>query len=348
MRWNQGIGRPSWTGRTSCKTSAARIYAQALQCERVRETGSPCLTCEECVAFKQPGGHPSHIEHDCARFGRLEDVEENLKALRSHPIFGRRWVLTLNETHRASLRALDAVNTLLEEPPSWAVFIIVTPEIDKLPPTIKSRCAILEFRPISFEASLSHLTRLCHLEKIPYEAEGLALIAEVSRGGVRDMITRLDQVSEGGAVVTEQEVRRLFKINYVDTVVQYIRGLLAGDLQLQVTIVEKWPDPPSKKAQAIEAVLAFLFTTGVLRLRRQDRVINAMLPTDQEWIVAEMSARAAAAGIDERKFWQEIVDFWRPEGSELTDAAFVQKVIKFDTLLNIDRGLGSPARAVSG
>ena len=73
-----------------------------------------------------------------------------------------------------------------------------------------------------------------------------------------------------------------------------------------------------------------------------------MLPTDQEWIVAEMSARAAAAGIDERKFWQEIVDFWRPEGSELTDAAFVQKVIKFDTLLNIDRGLGSPARAVSG
>ena len=139
------------------------------------------------------------------------------------------------------------MNTLLEEPPSWAVFIIVTPEIDKLPPTIKSRCAILEFRPISFEASLSHLTRLCHLEKIPYEAEGLALIAEVSRGGVRDMITRLDQVSEGGAVVTEQEVRRLFNLNYVDTVVQYICAAWQAICNFKLTIVESGLTHPQKR-----------------------------------------------------------------------------------------------------
>jgi DNA polymerase-3 subunit gamma/tau len=330
------------------KTSAARIYAQGHQCENLSETGSPCLACEECRGFLQPGGHPNHIKHDCARFGRLEDVQEALRALRSNPIFGSRWILELNEAQGASPRAHDAVLTLLEEPPSWAVFIIVTPEIDKLPPTIKSRCAILEFQPISFEASLSYMTRLCHLEKIQYEAEGLALIAEVSRGEVREMVTRLDQVSEGGGGVTEQEVRRLFNLDYVDTVVEYIRAVLASDLQLQLVVVDRWRDRPSKKAEAIEAVLTFLFTTGVLRLRREGRIINAMLPADQEWIVAEMSARAAAADIDERKFWQEIVDFWRPGGSEFTDATLVAKVVKFDALLNIDRGLGSPARAVRG
>jgi DNA polymerase III subunit gamma/tau len=327
------------------KTSAARIYAQAHQCEKPSETGSPCLTCDECLLFSEPGGHPSHIKHDCARFGRLEDVAEALRALRSHPIFGKRWILELNEAQGASPRALDAVLTQLEEPSCGAVFIIVTPDIDKLPPTIKSRCAIFEFRRISFEASLSHLVRVCDSEKIRYQIEGLALIAEVSRGGVREMVTRLDQVSEGGGEVTEQEVRRLFNLDYVDRVVQYVRAVLARDLQLQVSVIDQWRDRPSKKAGAIEAVLGFLFKTGFLRLLREDRIINAMLPADREQILAEMSARAAAVDIDERTFWQEIIDFWSPKESELTDAALMGKVIRFDTLLNIDRRLGSPARA---
>jgi DNA polymerase III delta prime subunit len=273
-------------------------------------------------------------------------VASRRRALRSNPIFGSRWVLELNEAQGASPKALDAVLTQLDDPPSWAVFIIVTPDSEKLPPTIKSRCEILQFRPISCEASLSHLTRLCHLEKIPYEAEGLALIAEVSRGGVREMVTRLDQVSEGGGVVTEQEVRRLFNLDYVDTVVQYICAALAGDLQLQVSVIDKWRDLSSKKHEAIEAVLGFLFTTGVLRLRRENRIINAMRPGDRKRIVAEMRARAAAYGIDERDFWQEAVDFWSQDGA-VTDAGIIAKVTKFDTFLNFDRhahGLTSPAR----
>ena len=266
------LGGPSGVG----KTSLLRIYPQALQCENVSETGSPCLTCEQCVAFAQPGGHPGCHELDCARSGHFEEVEEILASLRSYPMFGRWRIFALDEVQQASRRALDAMNKLLEEPPLWVVVIFATTEVDKLPPTIKSRSAIHELKAISFEAGLAHLKRLCDLESITYELEGLSLIVEVSCGNLRDMITRLDQVSEGDGVVSEQEVRRLLNLDYVDTLVRYMGAVLAADLQTQVNIVDQWSDVASKKADAIQAFLAFLFTTEVLRLYRPNRLMNSM------------------------------------------------------------------------
>ena len=325
------LGGPGGVG----KTSLLRIYPQALQCEDVSKSGSPCLNCDQCVAFAQPGGHPSCTELDCARSGRFEDVEEILATLRFNPIFGRWRILALDETQQASRRALDALNKQLDELPSWAVFIFATTDVDKLPPPIKSRCAMYELKPISFEAGLLHLKQLCELESIPYELDGLSLIAEVSRGDLRDMITRLDQVSEGGGVVTEQEVRRLFNLDYVDTLVRYMRAVLAADLQAQVNIVDQWSDLASNKAEAIQAFLVFLFTTEVLRFYRPDRLMSSMRPDDREWIVAKTRDRANGAGMDQRKFWQEVVDFWNPDGGGMTDAALCAKLIKFDALMNI-------------
>jgi DNA polymerase III subunit gamma/tau len=330
------------------KTSLARIYAQALQCENLRSTGSPCLTCKECLAFEQRESHRGFDELDCARFGRFDDVDGFLKNLAFAPIFGTWRILMLDEAQEASPKALQAMLKQLEEPPPWGVFIIVARTIDRLPRTIQSRCAAIhELKPISFEMGLLHLTKLCELENIPYELEGLSLIAEVSRGEVRDMMNRLEQVSEGGGVVTEAEVRRVLNLDYVDTIVRYIRAVLASNRQRQVSVIDEWNDEPSKKANAIEAFLVFLFTTEVLRLRRQDRIMNSILIADCEQIVAEMSARAATARMDERRFWQEVVDFWGRDGA-VTDAGLIAKVIKFDAFLNIDRdsdGLASSARA---
>ena len=319
------------------KTSLARIYAQALQCENVSSTGSPCLTCEECLAFERRDSHRGFHEMDCARFGRFDDIDPALKNLSFMPVYGPRRILMLDETQEASPKALEATNKLVEEPPPWVVFIFVTRAIDKLLPATISRCAIHELKPISFEMGLLHLKKLCELEKIPYEVEGLSLLAEVSRGQVRDMMNRLEQVSEGGGVITEAEVRRVLNLDYVDTLVRYIRAVLASDRQQQVGLIDEWNDEPSKKADAIEAFLGFLFTTEVLRLRRPNRVMNSIPATDREQIVAAMSARAANVNIDERRFWQEVVDFWGHDGA-VTDAGLIAKVTRFDQFLNIDRG----------
>jgi len=319
------------------KTSLGRIYAQALLCENVGETGSPCRACGECRAFEQPGGHPSYIELNCARSGRLEQVEGDLKALGHSPMYGSRWILALDEAHQTSPKAFDAMLKLLEEPPYGAVFIMLTTAIDKVPQTIKSRCAVHELKPVDFKPSLLHLERLCKAEKIAYETDGLALIVDVSGGGIRDMVTRLDQVSEDGASVTEREVRRLFNLDYVDTLVRYMRAVLTADLQAQINVIQEWSDMPAKKAEGVQRSLEFLFMTEFMRLRREDRIMNSMLPADREWIATEMHVRARAAGIDERTFWQEMVDFWNANNGGMTDAELFAKVTKFDAFMNIER-----------
>ena len=124
---------------------------------------------------------------------------------------------------------------------------------------------------------------------------------------------------------------------------------LAGDRQLQVDVIDGWSDFASKKTEAIEAFLVFLFTTEILRLYRQDRVLQGIRLADHEQIVTEMRARAAAAGIDECKFWQEAINFWRPEAGGLTEATLIARILKFDRWLNIDRvicGVTTPVLAV--
>ena len=118
------------------KTSLARIYARALQCENPSNTGSPCLTCKECLAFERRESGRGFDELDCARFGRFDDIDGFLKNLAFTPMFGTWRILMLDETQEASPKALDAMNKTLEEPPPWGVFIIVTRTIDRLPPTI--------------------------------------------------------------------------------------------------------------------------------------------------------------------------------------------------------------------
>ena len=190
------------------KTSLGRIYAQGLFCESGSSSGSPCRACRQCVDFEKRR-HPEYIELNCAREGSLENIKPVLKYLTIHPMFSGRRIVLFDEAQQMSPKAFDALLKLLEEPPPWVVFIIVTTAIDQLPEAIKSRCTVHELKPVGFELRVSLLKRICEAERIEYEGEGLALIAELSGSNLRELIVRLDQVIEDGGPVGEQEVRRL-------------------------------------------------------------------------------------------------------------------------------------------
>lgn len=127
------------------------------------------------------------------------------------------------------------------------------------------------------------------------------------------------------------------RLDYLDTVVRYLRVVLTRDLEAQIQTLETWSDPAFKKAGAIHELLVFLFSTEVLGVRRVTQVMKGISQSDRAWIASEMRQRADVARLSPRDFWQSAVDFWAPQGSDLTHPALIAKAIQFDALLNTAR-----------
>jgi DNA polymerase-3 subunit gamma/tau len=316
------------------KTSCALIYADALQCE-APNNGSPCGSCGNCRGRIPGNPNPNTTIIDCVRRGRFEDFESAFRPLRSQPMFGRRHVVILDEVHGASKKAIEATLRILETPGEHTL-ILTTDQPELLPRTVLQRCTRLEFHPVPFEASLNFLKSICDKEKISYDVAGLSLVVENSGGAPREMLNQIDAVAEGGGPVNESEVRRVLNLDYVDKVATYLNTVFSKDLQAQMDALDCWTDGAAKKAAAIEAFIAFVFTTDILRIYRRSQLMEALPVASRLEIVQAVRTRSVALKFDERRFWQEILEFWKPE-SVITEASLVARAVRFDQFMNIER-----------
>lgn len=325
---------PTGTG----KTSGARAYGRALLCSSVTDDASGCGRCQDCCSFSSHEGHPSYREVDCSRYGRIEFIEEEVNRLRLVSPFNPHNVLVLDECQNITPKAWETLLKPLEPDNSSATILLVTTALGQIPCAIASRLEKYEFLPLCFEGALKHLKKLCEREQITYELDALALISSLASGNIRDLVMRLDQVSERTRTVTEADVRRIFRLDYVDVLVRYLKAVLEGDLEQQISTIENWAGVPRQKSDAIQSLLTYLFVTEVLRFRRHDPLMATTTLADRHWIVERMSQRAAARNTHRRQFWQAATDFWDPL-PEVTEASLINKIVKFDTFINIDRRL---------
>ena len=190
------------------KTTAARIFAKALNCEKGPEVGpcNECATCREITA----GADLDVLEIDAATYSKVEQVRELAESLRYGPARDRYKVVVLDEVHRLSRQAFDALLKLVEEPPPRLVFIFATTEIDAVPATILSRCQEYHFRRVSSVELAAHLAEICRAESIEATPRALALVARAGEGSVRDAVALLDQLATfGNGRVDEAEAARL-------------------------------------------------------------------------------------------------------------------------------------------
>ena len=180
---------PRGVGKTTC----ARILAKTINCTSLTAEQEACGTCDSCVSF-QTGHSFNFHELDAASNNSVDDIRSLIEQVRIPPQAGKYKIYIIDEVHMLSANAFNAFLKTLEEPPSYAIFILATTEKHKILPTILSRCQIFDFNRIQVDDISSHLNKIAIRENINVEADGLHIIAQKADGGLRDALSMFDQI----------------------------------------------------------------------------------------------------------------------------------------------------------
>lgn len=176
------------------KTTIARIFAKAIRCENLTETGDPCLTCSACTSIDDSSSL-DYIEIDGASNTGVDNIRELIENVQYLPTTGSHKVYVIDEVHMLTVNAFNALLKTLEEPPKHVVFIFATTDPQKLLGTVLSRCQRFDFKNVQIDLLVSHIERIAKAEEISFESKDLIVeLAKQGKGSVRDTLSLLDQV----------------------------------------------------------------------------------------------------------------------------------------------------------
>ena len=181
---------PRGVGKTTC----ARIFAKAINCQNPTADGEACNECESCQSFNEQRSL-NIFELDAASNNSVEHIKTLMEQTRIPPQVGKYKVFIIDEVHMLSTAAFNAFLKTLEEPPAHVIFILATTEKHKILPTILSRCQIYDFERMTVQNIIAHLKSVAQKEGIQFEEEALAVIAEKADGGMRDALSIFDQAA---------------------------------------------------------------------------------------------------------------------------------------------------------
>ena len=245
------------------KTTAARVLAKALNCVGADGSGTapaaePCNQCPVCLEIMQ-AGDLDVLEIDAATYSKVEQVRDLTESLKYGPARDRYKVVVLDEIHRLSRQAFDALLKIVEEPPAHLTFVFATTEIEMVPATILSRCQEFHFRRVPASPMVAHLTRICEAEEIEASRATLRLIARASEGSVRDAVALLDQLATfGGGKVADEDVGRLLGGIDAELLATLLEAVLAGDGARLSQTIRSIEDAGSDPRQVFTHFLRFL------------------------------------------------------------------------------------------
>jgi len=223
---------PRGVGKTTC----ARILAKTINCTAPSAEMEACGTCESCVSF-QTGHSFNFHELDAASNNSVDDIRSLIEQVRIPPQAGKYKIYIIDEVHMLSANAFNAFLKTLEEPPSYAIFILATTEKHKILPTILSRCQIFDFNRIQVDDIASHLTKIAIRENVTVEADGLHIIAQKADGGLRDALSMFDQiVSYTNKNLTYKSVIDNLNILDYDYYFKLVNYLTSGDVGLSLLL----------------------------------------------------------------------------------------------------------------
>ncbi|QKG55471.1 DNA polymerase III subunit gamma/tau [Hymenobacter sp. BRD128] len=225
---------PRGVGKTTC----ARILAKTINCTNLTPEAEACGVCTSCVAFQENASFNVH-ELDAASNNSVEDIRSLVEQVRYAPQQGRFKIYIIDEVHMLSNAAFNAFLKTLEEPPSYAIFILATTERHKIIPTILSRCQIFDFNRIRVEDIREHLRYVATSEGVAADDDALHLLAQKADGGLRDALSMFDQqVTFAGNNLTYKEVVQNLHILDYDYYFRLVDALLRENLSQALLLLD--------------------------------------------------------------------------------------------------------------
>jgi DNA polymerase-3 subunit gamma/tau len=230
---------PRGVGKTTC----ARILAKTINCQNPTEDTEACNQCDSCLSFNN-NTSINIFELDAASNNSVDGIRTLVEQVRIPPQGGKYKVYIIDEVHMLSTAAFNAFLKTLEEPPSYAKFILATTEKHKIIPTILSRCQIFDFKRIQTEDIARHLQFVAGNEGITCEPEALHVIAQKAEGGLRDALSLFDQMvsfTQGNLTYKScLENLNMLDADYYFRFVDYFqKGDVANSLLLYQEIIDK-------------------------------------------------------------------------------------------------------------
>ena len=223
---------PRGVGKTTC----ARIFAKTINCLHPQNGFDACNECESCKAFNEQRSFNIH-ELDAASNNSVEDIRNLIDQVRIPPQIGKYSVYIIDEVHMLSAGAFNALLKTLEEPPSYAIFILATTEKHKVLPTILSRCQVYDFNRITVQDTIAYLQKVAASEGVTADEGALNVVAQKADGGMRDALSIFDQLVAfcGNNITYERTIEVLNVLNadyYFKLVEQALQHDVKGALLL--------------------------------------------------------------------------------------------------------------------
>lgn len=256
------------------KTTIARIFAKALNCER-GVTATPCGVCGPCQEI-DAGRFIDYVEMDAASNRGVEDMAALLEKAAYAPNAGRYKVYMIDEVHQLSGHAFNAMLKTLEEPPEHVKFILATTDPQKIPVTVLSRCLQFNLKQLPPAQIQEHLSKVLTAEGVPFEAAALGLLAKAAAGSMRDALSLLDQaIAHGAGRVGVEDVRAMLGVGDEERLLAVLTALAAGDFPTMLTIAREMEAQSHDFGLALAELATLLHRIALLQFA-PEAIIDAL------------------------------------------------------------------------
>ncbi|GEK92180.1 DNA polymerase III subunit gamma/tau [Alkalibacterium kapii] len=271
------------------KTSAAKIFAKAMNCKNPKD-GEPCNECDLCRSITQ-GKLGDVIEIDAASNNGVEEIRDIREKANYAPTEAEYKVYIIDEVHMLSMGAFNALLKTLEEPPMNVVFILATTEPHKIPLTIISRTQRFDFRRISAQDIIRRMTYILNEKNVEFDPDALMSIAKAAEGGMRDALSILDQViSFSDGSVTLDDTLRITGSITQDLMIDYISAALNHDTEKGLGLLHQMMQEGKDANRLVEDVI--LFSRDILIYQKtKDENLLKMSKVDERFSELTVNAQ---------------------------------------------------------